>query len=190
VTTGGGGHDYTVRSRVQRFRGDIFEVLTDEVIMPGGQAAVRDYTRHVGAVGVVALDEADRVVLIRQYRHPVGRHLWELPAGLVDVVGETPQRCAERELAEEADLRAAYWEPLIEIYTSPGYSDESMRIFLARELSPVPGGDRHAREHEEAELTIARFDLDEAAGMIFAGEIINGPCVAGLLAALVRRRAP
>ncbi|MGE5826953.1 MAG: NUDIX domain-containing protein [Micromonosporaceae bacterium] len=181
------GHQYAVRSSVRHYQGDIFEVLSDDVAMPGGVTATREYTRHLGAVGVVALDEADRVVLVRQYRHPVGRYLWELPAGLVDLAGEAPQACAVRELAEEADLRAAHWEPLIEIFTSPGHSDEYMRIFLARDLSPVPEPDRHRREHEEAELTVARFDLGRAVDMIFEGEIVNGPCATGLLAARCRR---
>src|SRR4029453_7935131 len=184
------GHEYAVRSRLRRYQGDIFEVLSDEVLMPGGVAAVRDYTRHLSAVGVVALDEAGQVVLIRQYRHPVGRHMWELPAGLVDLAGEAPQACAVRELAEEADLRAAHWEPLIEIYTSPGHPDDFMRIFLARELSPVPEGDRHAREHEEAERMVARLDLARGGAMVFAGGMVNGPCPPGLLAAAAHLRRP
>ncbi|MFJ8691099.1 NUDIX domain-containing protein [Micromonospora wenchangensis] len=182
-------HRYELRSRTQRYAGRIFTVVTDEVTMPGGGTATRDYARHVGAVAVVALDEAGQVVLVRQYRQPVGRHLWELPAGLMDVAGEDLPVAAARELAEEADLTAARWDLLVDVHTSPGFSDEVVRVFLARELAEVPVGQRHERHDEEADLQVVRIDLDEAVGMALAGEITNGPCVAGLLAAARARDA-
>ncbi|MBO4161184.1 MULTISPECIES: NUDIX domain-containing protein [Micromonospora] len=182
-------HRYELRSRVQRYAGRIFTVVTDEVTMPGGGTATRDYARHVGAVAVVALDDAGQVVLVRQYRQPVGRHLWELPAGLMDVAGEDLAVAAGRELAEEADLTAARWDLLVDVHTSPGFSDEVVRVFLARELAEVPVGQRHERHDEEADLQIVRIDLDEAVGMVLAGEVTNGPCVAGLLAAARARDA-
>ncbi|MBW4700383.1 MULTISPECIES: NUDIX hydrolase [unclassified Micromonospora] len=182
-------HRYELRSRVQRYAGRIFTVVTDEVTMPGGGTATRDYARHVGAVAVVALDDAGQVVLVRQYRQPVGRHLWELPAGLMDVAGEDLAVAAGRELAEEADLTAARWDLLVDVHTSPGFSDEVVRVFLARGLAEVPVGQRHERHDEEADLQIVRIDLDEAVGMVLAGEVTNGPCVAGLLAAARARDA-
>ncbi|WP_431886679.1 NUDIX domain-containing protein [Micromonospora wenchangensis] len=182
-------HRYELRSRVQRYAGRIFTVVTDEVTMPGGGTATRDYAQHVGAVAVVALDDAGQVVLVRQYRQPVGRHLWELPAGLMDVAGEDLPVAAARELAEEADLTAARWDLLVDVHTSPGFSDEVVRVFLARELAEVPVGQRHERHDEEADLQVVRIDLDEAVGMALAGEITNGPCVAGLLAAARARDA-
>ncbi|WP_420117066.1 NUDIX domain-containing protein [Micromonospora sp.] len=182
-------HRYELLSRVQRYAGRIFTVVTDEVTMPGGGTATRDYARHVGAVAVVALDDAGQVVLVRQYRQPVGRHLWELPAGLMDVAGEDLPVAAARELAEEADLTAARWDLLVDVHTSPGFSDEVVRVFLARELAEVPVGQRHERHDEEADLQVVRIDLDEAVGMALAGEITNGPCVAGLLAAARARDA-
>jgi ADP-ribose pyrophosphatase len=181
-------HDYAVVARHQRFRGRVFEVVTDEVTMPGGDVAARDYVRHVGAVGVAAVDERDRIVLVQQYRHPVGRRLWELPAGLVDVEGESLAAVALRELTEEADLRAGRLDVLVDLHTSPGYSDERIRIFLARELTEVPDTDRHDRREEEAELTVVRVDLDEAVRMALAGEITNAAAVAGVLAAAAARR--
>jgi ADP-ribose pyrophosphatase len=177
------GHRYQVRSRQERFRGRVFSVVTDEVEMPGGRVASRDYVRHVGAVAVVALDDQGRVVLIRQYRHPLRRDLWELPAGLADVAGEAPPASALRELAEEADLQAARLDLLVDVHTSPGYSDEMIRIFLARDLSEVPPEARHERRDEEAELEVARVDLDKAVAMVLAGEITNVACVSGVLAA-------
>ncbi|MEU1888930.1 NUDIX hydrolase [Micromonospora rifamycinica] len=182
-------HRYELRSRAERYTGRIFTVVSDEVTMPGGGTATRDYVRHVGAVAVVALDGAGRVVLVRQYRQPVGRHLWELPAGLMDVAGEDLPVAAARELAEEADLTAGRWDLLVDVHTSPGFTDEVVRVFLARELAEVPVGQRHERHDEEADLQTVRIDLDEAVGMVLAGEVTNGPCAVGLLAAARARDA-
>ena len=136
-----------------------------------------------GAVGVVPLDAQGRVVLVRQYRHPVGERLWELPAGLMDVGDEPLVAAAARELAEETDLTAGRWDTLVDLHTSPGCSNERIRIFLARELGEVSTAERHERTQEEAELEVVRLDLDRAVGMVLAGEITNAACVAGLLAA-------
>ncbi|MFI2667840.1 NUDIX domain-containing protein [Micromonospora carbonacea] len=182
-------HRYEVTGRRERYAGRIFSVVTDEVTMPGGGAAVRDYVRHVGAVAVVALDDAGQVVLIRQYRHPVGRHLWELPAGLIDVSGEDLADTAARELAEEADLTAGTIDVLVDLHSSPGFSNEVIRVFLARDLAEVPAGQRHERSEEEADLQVVRVDLDEAVRMVLAGEITNASAVAGLLAAARARDA-
>jgi ADP-ribose pyrophosphatase len=131
---------------------------------------------------VAALDDAGRIVLVRQYRHPLGRQLWELPAGLIDVPGELLPAAAARELAEEADLTAARWDLLVDLHPSPGCSDEFIRIFLARDLAPVPEALLHARTHEETHLMTQRIDLDEAVRMALSGEITNAACVAGVLA--------
>jgi ADP-ribose pyrophosphatase len=169
--------------RTTRYQGPIFEVYSDQVTMAGGHTVARDVVENLGAVGVVALDDVGRVVLIRQYRHPVGQRLWELPAGLRDVDGEALVRGAARELAEEADLVAARYDLLIDLYTSPGFSNETIRLFLARSLSAVPSGERFERTDEEAELEVAWVDLDEAVAMVFRGEITNAAAVGGLLAA-------
>ncbi|SCF23719.1 NUDIX domain-containing protein [Micromonospora chokoriensis] len=176
-------HRYEVRSRQERYRGRIFDVVTEEVTMPGGGTGVRDVVRHVGAVAVVALDDAGQVVLIRQYRHPVGRHLWELPAGLMDVSGEELPAAALRELAEEADLTAGRVDVLVDLHSSPGFTNEVVRVFLARDIADVPADERHERHDEEADLQVVRIDLDEAVAMVLAGEITNASAVAGLLAA-------
>jgi 8-oxo-dGDP phosphatase len=176
-------HDYRVRSRTEHFKGPVFRVVSDDVDMPGGRSARRDYMVHVGAVGVVAVDEADRVVLVRQYRHPIGWALWELPAGIIDVDGEALDRAAIRELEEEADLTATRLDLLIDVHPSPGSSNEVIRLYLARDLAPVPAEHRHERTDEEAEMEIRRIDLDEAIAMALRGEITNAACLVGLFAA-------
>ena len=173
---------HETQSRTPRYSGPIFSVYTDEVTMPGGSAK-RDVTENKGAVGVVALDDLGRVVLIQQYRHPVHRRLWELPAGLRDVDGEELAITAGRELGEEADIAAGRWDLLVDLHTSPGFSNETIRIFLARDLSAVPEDQRHQRTDEEADLEIAWFDLDEAVAMVLGGQITNAAAVGGLLSA-------
>ncbi|KKK04942.1 NUDIX domain-containing protein [Micromonospora sp. HK10] len=181
-------HRYEVTEHREIWSGRIFSVVSDDVTMPGGGTAARDWIAHVGAVAVVALDDAGQVVLIRQYRHPVGRHLWELPAGLMDVSGEDLAAAAVRELAEEADLTAGRVDVLVDLHSSPGFSNEVVRVFLARELAEVPADQRHERRDEEADLQVVRIDLDEAVRMVLAGEITNASCVAGLLAAARARK--
>ncbi|MGH3660443.1 MAG: NUDIX domain-containing protein [Micromonosporaceae bacterium] len=174
-------HEYRVLNRRQRFVGRVFEVVTDTVTMPGGGSADRDYVRHIGAVGVAALDPQGRVALVRQYRHPVGWAMWELPAGLNDMAGEDPLDTARRELAEEAEVTAQQWHLLLDLHTSPGASDERIRIYLARDLAPAAGSPH--RSDEEAEMTTAWWPLDDAVELALSGKITNGPAVAGLLAA-------
>jgi 8-oxo-dGDP phosphatase len=175
--------DHETLERAERYRGPIFTVFSDEITMSGGGTAVRDVVENKGAVGVVALDDVGRVVLIRQYRHPVHQRLWEVPAGLRDVHGEDLLVTARRELAEETDYTAARFDLLVDLQTSPGFSNEVIRMFLARDLTPVPDDERHERREEEADLEIAWFDLDEAVAMILRGEITNSSTVAALLAA-------
>ncbi|WP_433719635.1 NUDIX domain-containing protein [Actinoplanes sp. CA-051413] len=170
-------------SRTERYAGPIFTVYSDEVTMSGGGTAGRDVVVNKNAVVVVALDDVDRVVLIKQYRHAVGKRLWELPAGLCDVEGEDLVVTAARELAEEADLNAGRFDLLVDLHPSPGFSAEKVRIFLARELTPVPEDQRHERTDEEADIEIVWRDLDEAVAMVLRGEITNAAAVSGLLAA-------
>jgi ADP-ribose pyrophosphatase len=174
---------YEVRQSQERFHGAVFSLVTDEVAMPDGSTAARDYIRHSGAVAIVALDHEERIVLVRQYRHAVREVLWELPAGLLDVPGEEPMAAAARELAEEAGMIAAHWEPLLAIYTTPGYSTEQLRIFLARDLEPVDAGLAFQRHFEEVELTAHQIPLAQAVDMVYRGEITNGPSALGVLAA-------
>jgi ADP-ribose pyrophosphatase len=169
-------------------RGRLVTVRTDKVRTPDNQIAERDVVLHPGAVAALALDDAQRVLLIRQYRHPVGRMLWEIPAGLRDVAGETPWETARRELEEETGYRARDWRVLADYYTSPGFSTERLRVFLARDLEHVPEAERDfVPEAEEAHLLSAWLPLDEAVRKVFAGDLHNGVTAVGLLAAYAAR---
>ncbi len=169
-----------VRSSRRRFEGRVISVRTDDVSMPDGSWVERDVVEHPGAVAVVALDDDGSIVLVEQYRHPIGARLWELPAGLLDVAGESAHEAAARELEEEAGVRAAVWHVLVDLLTSPGSSNEAIRVFLAEDLTEV---DRPAGVHEEADLDVARMPLDAAAAQVLSGRIRNATACAGILAA-------
>jgi 8-oxo-dGDP phosphatase len=181
------GHWPTL-STVNHFRGRIFSVHTDSVRMPGGVIADRDVVEHPGAVAVLAIDESERVLMVRQYRHPVARFLWELPAGLRDVEGELPVATAKRELLEETGHRASRWLTLADFFTTPGMSSERIRIFLARDLTEVPVAERSFKPaHEEATMQVAWVPLDDAVRGIVAGRLHNPTAVVGILAAYAAR---
>ncbi|PJI95284.1 NUDIX domain-containing protein [Luteimicrobium subarcticum] len=167
-------------------RGRVWDVVTDRVDL-GHSTVTREVIDHPGAVAVVALDPDDRVLLLRQYRHPVGRELWEVPAGLLDVDGEPAELTAARELAEEADLRAASWAVLTDYYTTPGGSTEALRVFVARDLSPVPDDERFERHDEERDIEVRWVPLDDAVAAVLSGAVHNPSAVVGVLAAHASR---
>ena len=173
-------HDFPVAETTDIYRGKVMALRADEVVMPGGGAARREIIEHPGAVAIAALDPDDRIMMIYQYRHALGRRLWELPAGLLDVAGEDPLETARRELREEAGLEAAEWAVLIDVAPSPGFSDESVRVYLARGLTEV---DRpEMGDDEEADLTTRWVTLSVAVRMVLAGTIVNGVTAAAVLA--------
>lgn len=173
-------HDFETLTSDTVYVGKIFALRADEVRMPNGGTARREVLEHSGAVGIVAVDDDDNVVLVLQYRHPIGRRLWELPAGLLDAGDEAPHLTAARELEEEAGLAAQHWKVLVDVDSTPGFTDESVRIYLATGLTEVGRPDAH---DEEADLTVTRIPLTEAVRMVLAGEIVNSLAVAGILAA-------
>lgn len=175
--------DFEVVSSRTVHTGKIMSLRVDEVRMPGGGVATREVVGHGGAVGIVALDELGRVVMIRQYRHPARAYLLELPAGLLDVPGEKAVDTARRELAEEVHLTARTWHTLVDLRSSPGLSEEAARVFLARDLADVDAADRHVGVEEETDLGVHRRPLDEAVAAVLAGEIENSLACAGILAA-------
>lgn len=163
------------------FSGAKTGVTTDEVVMPGGGVASRDYQTHPGSVAVLAVDDDGRVLVIKQYRHPVRHKLWEIPAGLLDVVGENPLSAAQRELYEEVHVTAGDWRVLVDLYTSPGGSDEAVRVFLARDLS-VADRERYELAGEEADMELARVPLKDLVNAVFAGDLHNSAMMVGVLA--------
>ena len=180
-------HEYRLLASEPVFEGHVISLRRDTVAMPGGGDSVREVVRHPGAVAVVALDDEDRVVMVRQYRHPVGRALWELPAGLRDADGEPPLRTAKRELAEEALLSAGQWSLLATSYSSPGFCDEQVLIYLAEELTAADRPDGFVVEHEELDMTVERVPLADAVQRVFDGDIRNASAVIGVLAAAQAR---
>jgi len=194
ATTGDGGalHDVKdegreVVDRTRLHEGKVFDLVADRVRLDAddGEPVVREYLDHPGAVAIVALrgePGAEEVLLIQQYRHPVRAQLWEIPAGLLDVQGEGYVDAAARELHEEADLRAGRWDVLVDYFTSPGGSDESLRVYLARDVTEVHQDDRHEREDEERDMPTRWLPLDEAVAAVHAGRVHNPSAVVGILA--------
>lgn len=178
----------TVTSHEVLHHGRIFDLVRDEVDL-GDTVVTREYVDHPGAVAVIALDDDDRVLLLKQYRHPVQRELWEPPAGLLDVADEPAREAAARELAEEADLVAGTWSVLCDYFTTPGGNNEALRVFLARDLAPVPDDERHDREDEERDIEPRWVPLDDAAAAVLRGDIHNPSAVVGVLAAVAARNA-
>ena len=173
-------HDFETVGSETIYRGKILAMRADEVRMPGGTVAVREVVEHYGAVAVAAVDDDGRLAMVYQYRHAVGRRLWELPAGLLDEIGEDPATAAARELREETGVVAQAWSVLIDAISSPGFSDEAVRVYLARDLREVP---RPAASDEEADLTVHWIPLADAVDRVLRGEIVNAIGAAGILAA-------
>ena len=174
-------HEFAVSDSETVYVGRVLAVRLDHVVMPGGRVAQREIVEHPGAVAIVPLHDDASVVMIDQYRHAVGRRLRELPAGLLDTPGEDPVATARRELVEEVGCTAQDWSVLVDVVSSPGFSDEAVRVFLARGLTDIgrpAGGD-----DEEADLSVVRVPLADAVRQVLAGETVNASTVAGLLAA-------
>lgn len=162
--------------------GRVSDFVQDHVATPSGEQIVRQYVTHPGAVGIIAWDDEDRIGVVRQYRHPVRMRLVEPPAGLLDVDNEDWLDAAQRELAEEAQLAAADWRVLIDFFTTPGGCQESLRLYLARDLSPAARPDGFVVEGEEAHMSfewVGRADLVDA---VLSGRVQNPSMVAGVMA--------
>ena len=170
------------------YEGRIWDVVSDSFqLSDSGDALTRDYIDHPGAVAVLPMNEAGEILLLKQYRHPVGMDLWEIPAGLLDVEGEEFVVGAARELAEEADLAAGTWNVLADFFNSPGSSSEAIRIYLARDLTDVPHHELHERTDEEAEIEFHWMALDDAVAAVLEGKLHNPSAVVGILAAAAAR---
>lgn len=179
---------WRVVNHAEQMQGHVFSLVVDEVATPSGQRMTREFISHPGAVAVIALDATERVVLVRQYRHPVRHLLLEPPAGLLDVSGESWLTAAQRELAEEVGLEAREWQVLVDVFTSPGMGSEALRVFLARDLRPTHRPDGFVPEGEEAEMETVLARLDDLAGAVLDGRLGNPALCVGVLATLAARQ--
>lgn len=168
-------------------RGVISDYVDERVMTPNEDVLDRQFQRHPGSVGVIALDDQDRLVLVRQYRHPVRHRLIEPPAGLLDMAGEDPLVTAQRELAEEVGLAARDWRVLVESFTSPGGLSEDLRMYLASDLSCVERPEGFAPDGEEAEMDIVWARLDDVVDAVLDGRLHSPTLVAGVLATVAAR---
>lgn len=157
------------------YEGKVLSLDVDEVEEPGGIRAVREVVRHRGSVAALPVHDDGRLVLVRQYRYAVNADVWEVPAGRLDP-GETPEQGATRELEEEVGLRASRLEPLVSLYTTPGFCDEVIHIFRATRLTAVP-----PRPEADERFEIRTVTLDEASAMTRRGEIREGKTLVALL---------
>ncbi|OKL47579.1 ADP-ribose diphosphatase [Boudabousia liubingyangii] len=176
---------YPVLAHEDIWQGRIVSLHAEDVQLGAdGPVVRREYVKHPGAVAVVPLriqNGREQVLMIRQYRHPVAKNLWEFPAGLLDIEGENYLVAAQRELAEETDLAADTWNVLVDYYASPGGYTESLRVFLARDLKVIEKPE-FAREEEEALFQWGWVDLDEAVKAVHEGRLQNPSAVLGILA--------
>jgi 8-oxo-dGTP pyrophosphatase MutT (NUDIX family) len=181
--------DWPVGSSTDLYRSGLpFALRADEVGRPGhpeDEPFTRVVLEHPGAVVILAVDDDERVLCLRQYRHPVRQRMIELPAGLLDVSGEPPQAAAERELMEEAGLRAASWTSLASAYSSPGISSEIIHYFLARDLSATDRGD-FVPAHEEAEMETVWVPFAELVAAALDGRVQDAPVLIAVLTARER----
>jgi 8-oxo-dGTP pyrophosphatase MutT (NUDIX family) len=174
-----------VTERKTVFSGMIWDVVS-ETFDFGDQQLTREFVNHPGAVAVVALNERDEILMIRQYRHPVKQFLWEIPAGLLDVPGESLETAALRELQEETGYHSKQLTHLIDFYTTPGGNNEMIRIFLAEDLDFV--GRPEDLEGEERELQIEWIQFDSAISAVLASDMKSPSATVGILAAAQKRR--
>jgi 8-oxo-dGDP phosphatase len=180
-------HSWPVHSSSEQFANPYLDLALDTIVGPDGADHSRVVVTPHGAVGILAIDEADRVLFVEQYRHSVRHRVIEIPAGTLDVEGEDPRDAAMRELAEEADLVADVWEQTLRLFATPGYSSEVWTVFRVSGLQAVPHDERTERHAEEADMQQWWLPFDAAVGAVLDGRIADGMTVAAVLAEQVRR---
>lgn len=176
-----------VLSSTVPYRGPVFWVTTDQVLEPSGVRVRRDVVRHSGSVVILAVDEASRtprVLLEKQYRHPAGKFLYELPAGRIDE-GENELKAAKRELLEETGYSARSWKRVLHFWASPGFVAETMSIYLARDLRLGA-----AQPEDDEVIEINMFPLEKAVAMVMNGTIQDAKTITGILWLYCQKRPP
>jgi 8-oxo-dGTP pyrophosphatase MutT (NUDIX family) len=186
---GDAAESWPVERSEDLYRSGLPFALRADVVRRPGAADEEPFTRvvleHPGAAVILAVDDEDRVLCLRQYRHPAGKRMLELPAGLLDVAGEEPQAAAERELLEEAGLAARDWTPLASVYSSPGISSELIHYFLARGLTEADRGD-FVLAHEEADMVVLWVPYAELVAAVLDGRVQDAPVLIAVLTARSR----
>ena len=180
-------HAWPVSKSEPKYQSPYVSLSIDTIVDPAGDEHPRAVVRPNGAVGVLAVDADDRLLLVEQYRHPVGRRMLEIPAGTLDVDGESPLDAAVRELAEETDIVAGRWEQVLDLFATPGYSTERWQVFSASELSAVPAAERTTRVAEEADMIQWWLPFDQAVAAVLEGRFTDSMTVSAILAAQVIR---
>lgn len=170
----------TVTSR-HEYRG--FSSVRVDVVTGASGEFIREVVEHPDAVAIVALDDERRVALVRQYRHPLGHDLLEIPAGTLDIVGESAEAAAHRELAEEVGLAAGRLVPLGRIWNSAGWSDERTALYLAPSTRAAARPEGFTAEHEEATMRLEWWPLDELVAAVLRGDVEDAKTVVGVLRA-------
>lgn len=174
---------WPVRNREVLASGRVSSFVNEVLLTPSGEEITRQFVTHPGAVAVVAWrEDDDEIAVLRQYRHPVGMELLEVPAGLLDLGGEDYLAAAQRELAEEVELQAKRWEVLVDLCTTPGGCTESLRIYLARELSPTQRPAGFVLEGEEAHMSWQWIPRQDVVAAVLSGRCQSPTLVAGVLA--------
>ncbi|WP_286343288.1 NUDIX domain-containing protein [Frondihabitans sucicola] len=176
--------DVTITSSDVVFQGAVWSVKR-EAFQYGDSTIKREFVAHTGAVAVLVQDDDGRVLIIKQYRHPVRSRDWELPAGLLDIPGEEPLVAAKRELAEEADLEASDWQPLVTFNTTPGGSNERLFVFSATGASAT--SEAFEREAEEADIEKRWVELDDIVTGVLEGRLHNSILSIAALALQAKR---
>lgn len=172
--------DFKLIKSERLYNGKVFNLVVDQIEYPTGNRAIREVAEHPGGAVVLAVFPDDRIILVKQYRYPLDKFLFELPAGKLNP-NEDPMVCASRELTEETGYKAQRWKKLTAIYTSPGFCTEQLHIFLATDLSPAHGG--QTLEEGEQSLKVEVIPLSSAIEMIERGEIVDGKTICGILMA-------
>ena len=175
--------NFKILKSEKKYRGKIIDLRVDYLEYPSGNKSYREIVEHPGGAVVVGLFDNSEIILIKQYRHPFAKEVIELPAGKLDK-GEDPLLCAQRELREETGLASQHWSKLTSMYTTPGFCNEVLHVFLAQELYSHKDG--QALEEGESSIQLIRLPLKEAIAMIERKEIVDGKSIAGILLAAKR----
>lgn len=181
--------DFEVRDSTVVWDGILSTARVDRLVMPDGDTAEREVVSHIDAVAVVPLTPDDDVVLLRQYRHPVGGYQLELPAGILDEPDEAPEEAARRELAEETGMGVGELVPLVRFANSAGWTDEHTTVFWGRDVVPASRPDGFEATAEEADMQVVTLPWSEALARARRGELTDAKTLIGILAVAARRAA-